>query len=382
MPEIISSLSNTINPLTIMQFLRNALIDISSPLINTEKIINPQEWQILKEIAGIMLNQAEYIESVIINEERDLDRNEINNIIEEINLIGKIQFDEINETKISKFSEKIQDIINHSLNNSLNIITQKLGLLLDIQDPNIDPKIIETIKIDKPEFYKIIISLFYAGASTILSREFLIQEENSNNIISGSGISGISGINRSQILEALNRGIKETSEQLITYKGKLQNENIFLNSFFKKICPALDSRFGNPVEIIISPQLEKTFIKTNKYTIMNLLLNMCGNAKKHGGADKLKIEVTLKEKFVKFVVSDNGKGFDEKKYGEIYKYGFSGENSTGIGLAYAPERLKHSGASIKHNGHDGIDGGAKFEMLIPVSEPSKTCLLYLEHSIN
>lgn len=103
-------------------------------------------------------------------------------------------------------------------------------------------------------------------------------------------------------------------------------------------------------------------------TVVNLLINMIKNARKHGKAKNIKITLQEIDGSIELMIEDDGKGIDVDPMEQIFQEGFSGGKSSGLGLALAPERLAVMGATINCEPHGGINGGAKFVMKFKKTE--------------
>ena len=100
-------------------------------------------------------------------------------------------------------------------------------------------------------------------------------------------------------------------------------------------------------------------------TIALLVKNIITNAKHHGDASNVEWSTHQTTDRIIWELSDDGSGIDPKVFSQIFKQGFSGGQSTGIGLGDASEKLSQFGASIRAEGNGGLQNesggnGAKF----------------------
>lgn len=113
--------------------------------------------------------------------------------------------------------------------------------------------------------------------------------------------------------------------------------------------------------------------KIHEPTLVMLLLNICSNAKWHGGAAKLDFKAYQQDGFVVIEISDDGTGIDDQITDTIFEWGQSGANDSshhGIGLANAKERMAAMNGSIEAEPKGGLpnnanSNGAKFTIKIP-----------------
>lgn len=101
--------------------------------------------------------------------------------------------------------------------------------------------------------------------------------------------------------------------------------------------------------------------------LQNLLKNAAQAAE--GRPDpQIRLSVTAEEEAgetrVRFTVSDNGKGLPAR--GDIWERGVSGENSSGLGLAFVKKVVEEMEGSV--SARPGENGGAVFTVLLPEAE--------------
>lgn len=88
--------------------------------------------------------------------------------------------------------------------------------------------------------------------------------------------------------------------------------------------------------------------------IFRALQELLGNASRHSQANLIKVQIDLTEDSIKFVVDDNGKGFDPK---EIYKEG-------NLGLKLIKERVELLGGQFEIESYLGT--GSRVIIFVPI----------------
>lgn len=147
-----------------------------------------------------------------------------------------------------------------------------------------------------------------------------------------------------------------------------------IQKFLEEALPALRDRFtkiaGKSSVLDFVPS-DDSVVSIHQGTVGTLLLNIVANAGKHGKASELRISTAVQDQNIPLMIEDNGIGFSDEIANRMYKMGFSGGGSSGIGLANADERMSASGGSIEADGHGGLPNrlgvnGAKFTLTIPI----------------
>ncbi|TSC60113.1 MAG: signal-transducing histidine kinase [Candidatus Peregrinibacteria bacterium Greene0416_62] len=111
-------------------------------------------------------------------------------------------------------------------------------------------------------------------------------------------------------------------------------------------------------------------VSMHQGTVAAILSNIVANAGKHGKSTALHITSLVQEHSVQLIVEDNGSGFPVEVAERIYEPGFSGGESSGLGLADADKRMAITGGSLHADGHGGLinktnGNGAKFTLTLP-----------------
>jgi len=100
----------------------------------------------------------------------------------------------------------------------------------------------------------------------------------------------------------------------------------------------------------------------------SVISNIIRNAIKHGEADKIKIKISNDEKYCFLRIEDNGKGIPNEYFDKIFDEGFSGGNSTGLGLYIAKKTIERYGGDITCENMKDKSHGATFIIKLRVPE--------------
>jgi light-regulated signal transduction histidine kinase (bacteriophytochrome) len=110
--------------------------------------------------------------------------------------------------------------------------------------------------------------------------------------------------------------------------------------------------------------------------MVQLLQNLISNALKFrrpGVAPVVSISATREGAFWRFIVADNGVGFDmvyaERIFGVFKRLHTRDVEGTGIGLSVCKRIVEHAGGQIRAESAPGE--GAKFLFTLPAAEKSK-----------
>lgn len=145
---------------------------------------------------------------------------------------------------------------------------------------------------------------------------------------------------------------------------------VSLRSFFEEARVPLSCIFkkksGKMLDLTLDDATQEVFM--HRGTVAMLLVNAIKNAQKHGKADRIVITTSDRGENLCIAVSDNGKGVKEAIAEQIFEFGFSGGDSSGLGLADAKKRMSMMGGSIECIPHGGMDGGARFDLTLLKSE--------------
>lgn len=109
----------------------------------------------------------------------------------------------------------------------------------------------------------------------------------------------------------------------------------YIREYIQNIIPTVTDKSLN---VTVISETEKPFVRVVKAIEINIVIdNIINNAKK-AGADELKVILRENDKGhleVKFI--DNGSGIDEKNIEQIYDFGFTTTDGSGIGLYHVKE---------------------------------------------
>jgi len=106
---------------------------------------------------------------------------------------------------------------------------------------------------------------------------------------------------------------------------------------------------GNHLDIHIENDCPP--VAANSDSILQVLLNLAGNANRHVKNGKISITVKQEVSTALFRIEDNGTGISEELLGSVFERGVSGDGGTGLGLSIAKELIESYGGSI------GIESG-------------------------
>lgn len=92
----------------------------------------------------------------------------------------------------------------------------------------------------------------------------------------------------------------------------------------------------------------ETMLWGNKIRLSRAVINLINNAYRAVDRESGKIRVTLerREHFVYITILDNGEGIAPENMDRIWEIGFSGRQSTGLGLAFTKQVVENHGGSI------------------------------------
>ena len=154
---------------------------------------------------------------------------------------------------------------------------------------------------------------------------------------------------------------------------EIATEQYSIIKFLESAEPALRQRFqkvtlsGSTFELVI-PEND-SIVSMHRGTLGALMSNIVANAGKHGKATSLRINSAEDAQSFKLIIEDDGSGFDDVVARKMFTMGFSGGDSTGIGLADANARMAKIGGLIHPEGHSGLPNkldshGAKFTLTL------------------
>lgn len=101
--------------------------------------------------------------------------------------------------------------------------------------------------------------------------------------------------------------------------------------------------------LIYENECPKVQLAGNKIRLTRAVINLLNNAysaveKDHG---RLRLEVSEKDSHIYITVEDNGSGISEDEMQHIWELGYSGKQSTGLGLAFTRQVVENHGGTIR-----------------------------------
>ena len=135
---------------------------------------------------------------------------------------------------------------------------------------------------------------------------------------------------------------------------------------FEKRAPDRELLINIPDDLIIVPADAKL--------IVQVLINLLDNAVKHSGADdEISLSVKKEGEYVRFTVTDKGKGISAEDLPHIFKMYYTtshgsadSQKGMGLGLAICDAVVKAHGGTITAKNRP--EGGAVFTFNIPTEE--------------
>ncbi len=188
-----------------------------------------------------------------------------------------------------------------------------------------------------------------------------------------------------------------TTAQGLISLAEMMEENPLIREYFKKITMALENMsvmiseilYENTRAPLSTEDLMKTVLaqvsiripaKMIKYTnlcpkteiygnkirlaraVINLVNNAFAEVDRESGKILLSVEQT-DTKTVRILVRDNGRGIPEEMISHIFEIGYSGRQSTGLGLAFTKQVIEGHGGTISLKSREGEY--TEVEILLP-----------------
>jgi signal transduction histidine kinase len=135
----------------------------------------------------------------------------------------------------------------------------------------------------------------------------------------------------------------------------------------KALGEPLLAKNGNKLDIRIEENCPP--IMANADAILQVLVNLVGNANRYVKSDTINIEVRRETDMILFSVKDNGDGMPPQLADKVFERGISGDGGTGLGLAICKETVEVHGGTIKLETEQG--GGTLITFTIPKYAESK-----------
>ncbi len=157
-------------------------------------------------------------------------------------------------------------------------------------------------------------------------------------------------------------------EQLSASACDRQNEIIIgtvnvreLFSRTEKFCTPVCSKNHNT--ILVNFPEENLFVKGNDDALFQVLYNLITNSNRHTQDGKIILSAERVYKSVRISILDNGEGITSEKLPYIFERGYSGDNSSGIGLSLCRDIIENFGGTIRID--NVSSGGAVATILLP-----------------
>jgi len=130
----------------------------------------------------------------------------------------------------------------------------------------------------------------------------------------------------------------------------------------KALCEPLLAKNDNRLEVYIEEGCPA--VMANPDAIMQVLVNLVGNANRHVQGDTIKVGVKCLGEMVLFGVEDDGGGIAPELADKIFERGVSGDGGTGLGLAICKEAIEVHGGAIEIESKAGI--GTRITFTLPI----------------
>ncbi|NYZ76932.1 HAMP domain-containing histidine kinase [Candidatus Micrarchaeota archaeon] len=156
--------------------------------------------------------------------------------------------------------------------------------------------------------------------------------------------------------------------------GGLTSECSLRHRFADKLRDFFDSMIEGGLQIEYDGYAgEHVVIKADEGNLYRCFYNLAANAvdKDRGGATRLMISASRRDRYNVIEVADNGKGLPNRK--AIFHYGKSGAGGSGLGLFITSQIVEAHGGTITAVGrnNDPTYNGAKFTMRLPVVQKDR-----------
>ena|GEM_PF-4218972 len=130
----------------------------------------------------------------------------------------------------------------------------------------------------------------------------------------------------------------------------------------KALCEPLLAKNNNRLKAYIEEGCPAVI--ANPDSIMQVLVNLVGNANRYVQDDVVKVSVNRLGEMVLFSVEDNGGGIAPELANRIFERGISGDGGTGLGLAICKETIEVHGGTIEIESELG--SGTRVAFTLPI----------------
>lgn len=152
--------------------------------------------------------------------------------------------------------------------------------------------------------------------------------------------------------------VRESIHRLRTGSGK---EWSFIPTL-KEYIDRFRSNYGVQTELSISERIsEKKIDPTAGAQLLRVIQEALNNARKHSGADVLKVHMQPDTNCMRITISDNGHGFDTSRLDH--------SDGSHFGLVFMKERMVQIGGSLKIDSIPG--GGTVLKLDVPINKNGK-----------
>ena len=142
--------------------------------------------------------------------------------------------------------------------------------------------------------------------------------------------------------------------------GTVNVRELFIRT--EKFCTPVCSKNHNI--ILVNFPEENLFVKGNDDALFQVLYNLITNSNRHTQDGKIILSAERLYKSVRISITDSGEGIASEKLPYVFERGYSGDNSSGIGLSLCREIIESFGGSIRID--NVLSGGAVVTILLPV----------------
>lgn len=164
-------------------------------------------------------------------------------------------------------------------------------------------------------------------------------------------------------------GAVEKMTEMITsflYESSRQNLTVTeISAYVRAQIPIED----DTLEVIVNQSEDLPMVKVNKIRVVRALINIIENAivvETKEDHKIIKIEFLGDEKELVIRVSDNGTGISKESLSKIWEMGYSTNNTSGMGLAFAKKVIEDHKGSVTIESEVGI--GTRVSIVLPSSE--------------
>lgn len=135
----------------------------------------------------------------------------------------------------------------------------------------------------------------------------------------------------------------------------------------EKFCAPVCSKNHNSI-IVKYPEEELT-VSGNNDALFQVLYNLISNSNRHTQNGNIVLSAERVYKSVRIFLIDSGEGIAAEKLPYVFERGYSGDNSSGIGLSLCRDIIENFGGSIKID--NILSGGAVVTILLPCEGGAK-----------